>query len=92
MYRLRKLSSNVSKFQFAKIMEATELATREGVIVGSGAPPEDATRETTTVLSVDRTDARHLCKSQRLCGRTDPLILRGHGVLSSVVHINRTIH
>ena len=38
-------------------MEATELATREGVIVGSGAPPEDATRETTTVLSVDRTDA-----------------------------------
>ena len=38
-------------------MEATELATREGVIVGSGAPPEDATRETTTGLSVDRTDA-----------------------------------
>ena len=38
-------------------MEATELATREGVIVGSGAPPEDATRETTSVLSVFHTDA-----------------------------------
>ena len=38
-------------------MEATELATREGVIVGSGAPPEDATRETTAVLSGFHTDA-----------------------------------
>lgn len=39
-------------------MEATELATREeGVIVGSGAPPEDATRKTTAVLSGFHTDA-----------------------------------
>jgi hypothetical protein len=38
-------------------MEATELATREGVIVEGGAPPEDATRETTSVLGVGRTDA-----------------------------------
>ena len=39
------------------MMEATELATREGVIVGDGAPPEDATRETTSVLSGFHTDA-----------------------------------
>ena len=38
-------------------MEATELATREGVIVEGGAPPEDATRETTSMLSVFHTDA-----------------------------------
>ena len=46
-------------------MEATELATREGVIVEGGAPPEDATRETTSVLGVGRTDAGK-------CGRRFP--------------------
>ena len=55
MYRLRKLSP-----RFAKIMEATELETREGVregVVGGGTTPEDATRATTSILVVGHTDA-----------------------------------
>ena len=39
-------------------MEATELETREGVMgVGGGTTPEDATRETASVLVVGHTDA-----------------------------------
>ena len=38
-------------------MEATELATREGVMVGGGTTPEDTTSETASVLVVGHTDA-----------------------------------
>ena len=68
MYRLGKLSP-----RFAKIMEATELETREGVRegveVGGGTTSEDATREIASVLVAGHTDTG---KSARRGARRSP--------------------
>jgi hypothetical protein len=91
MYRLGKLSP-----RFAKIMEATELETREGVregvIVGGGTTSEDATREIASVLVAGHTDAgKRARRSPTESGRSFSIHSAPFAPFRSVAHRSDTV-